>query len=50
MTDDEESDDESIANDPSPACDSGSEGENGDNILNLDHPSLEDNPVTPLLA
>ncbi len=46
IPDDEELDDESIAYDSSPACNSGSEGENGDDIW-YDHPSLENEPAPP---
>ncbi len=46
MSDDEESDHESITNDPLSAHDSGSEGENGDDIWH-DHPSLENEPAPP---
>ncbi len=45
---DEELDDESITNDPLSACDSGSEGEYGDNTWH-DHPSLENEPDLPPL-
>ncbi len=46
---DDKLDYESIANDPSSAHDSGSGGENGDNIFH-DHPSHKDEPAPPLPA
>ena len=44
VSDDEDSDDESTVGDPSPECDSGSEGEN---IWHADHPSMEIDPAQP---